>query len=146
MTTTQKPETSWPDQASYPGQTHVAPGPHSMTNMYRAHHAFRRDLAGTAARPLVDRLGLEHLSQPGDVGVQRAVGGPRRLPGPHQVGHLVGRHRLAGHQGESGQHRAGLARPEVQPDGLALAVSPGCPGAPQHADLHAHTVTAPGRR
>jgi hemerythrin-like domain-containing protein len=42
MTTTQQ---AWPDQQSYPGQTHVAPGPHDMTNMYRAHFAFRRDLA-----------------------------------------------------------------------------------------------------
>lgn len=44
MTTTQTPEASWPEQLSYPGQTHVAPGPHDMANMYRAHFAFRRDL------------------------------------------------------------------------------------------------------
>lgn len=42
MTTT--PQTSWPDQISLPGQTHAAPGPLDMTNMYVAHHAFRRDL------------------------------------------------------------------------------------------------------
>jgi len=42
MSTTQQ---SWPDQVAYPDQTHVAPGPHDMTNMYRAHFAFRRDLA-----------------------------------------------------------------------------------------------------
>ena len=42
MTTTQQP---WPAQVSYPGQTHVAPGRHDMANMYRAHFAFRRDLA-----------------------------------------------------------------------------------------------------
>ena len=43
--TTSHSEAAWPDQVSYPGQTHVAPGPHDMTNMYRAHFAFRRDLA-----------------------------------------------------------------------------------------------------
>jgi hemerythrin-like domain-containing protein len=45
MTDIQTPETTWPEQVSYPGQTHVAPGPHDMANMYRAHFAFRRDLA-----------------------------------------------------------------------------------------------------
>jgi len=44
MTTIQDPAAAWPDQISYPGQTHVAPGPHDMANMYRAHFAFRRDL------------------------------------------------------------------------------------------------------
>ena len=43
MTTTQ--QSTWPEQVSYPGQIHLAPGPHDMTNMYRAHFAFRRDLA-----------------------------------------------------------------------------------------------------
>lgn len=44
MTSTQ-PATDWPDQPSFPGQTHVAAGPHDMANMYLSHHAFRRDLA-----------------------------------------------------------------------------------------------------
>ncbi len=43
MTDTLQP--TWPTQHSYPGQTHVASGPHDMTGMYRAHFAFRRDLA-----------------------------------------------------------------------------------------------------
>src|SRR5262245_38812825 len=45
MTDIQTPETTWPVQVSYPGQTFAAPGPHDMVNMYRAHFAFRRDLA-----------------------------------------------------------------------------------------------------
>jgi hypothetical protein len=36
---------SWPAQVTYPGQTFTAPGPHDMSHMYLAHHAFRRDLA-----------------------------------------------------------------------------------------------------
>jgi hemerythrin-like domain-containing protein len=42
---TRTPGADWPDQLSLPGQTHVAQGPHDMSNMYLAHHAFRRDLA-----------------------------------------------------------------------------------------------------
>ena len=34
---------------SLAGQTHAAPGPHDMTGMYLAHHAFRRDLRRFAA-------------------------------------------------------------------------------------------------
>jgi hypothetical protein len=43
-------QSTWPDQWSYPGQTHVAAGPHEMTNMYRSHHAFRRDLVRARLR------------------------------------------------------------------------------------------------
>jgi hypothetical protein len=39
------PPATWPEQISFPGQTHVVAGPHDMANMYLAHHAFRRDLA-----------------------------------------------------------------------------------------------------
>ena len=42
--TTASTTTSWPDQVSFPGQTHTAKGPHDMRPMYLAHHAFRRDL------------------------------------------------------------------------------------------------------
>jgi hemerythrin-like domain-containing protein len=45
VTTIQTPAATWPEQLTYPGQTHTAPGPHDMTGMYRAHFAFRRDLA-----------------------------------------------------------------------------------------------------
>jgi len=38
------PTAEWPEQVSFPGQTHVAAGPHDLRNMYLAHHAFRRDL------------------------------------------------------------------------------------------------------
>ena len=31
------------------GQTHAAPGPHDLSGMYLAHHAFRRDLRRFAA-------------------------------------------------------------------------------------------------
>ena len=33
------------EQVSFPGQAHVAPGPHDQTGMYFMHHALRRDLA-----------------------------------------------------------------------------------------------------
>ena len=42
--TTTSTTTSWPEQVSFPGQTHTAKGPHDMRPMYLAHHAFRRDL------------------------------------------------------------------------------------------------------
>jgi hemerythrin-like domain-containing protein len=45
VTTIQDPTATWPQQISYPGQSHTAAGPHDMTGMYRAHFAFRRDLA-----------------------------------------------------------------------------------------------------
>jgi hemerythrin-like domain-containing protein len=42
-------ETAHPAPISLPGQTHAAPGPHDMSGMYLAHHAFRRDLRRFAA-------------------------------------------------------------------------------------------------
>ena len=42
-------ETAYPAQLRLPGQTHAAPGPHDMSGMYLAHHAFRRDLRRFAA-------------------------------------------------------------------------------------------------
>ncbi len=36
-------------QLDLPGQAHVAEGPHDLSGMYTAHHAFRRDLAAFAA-------------------------------------------------------------------------------------------------
>ncbi|WP_051684203.1 hemerythrin domain-containing protein [Blastococcus sp. URHD0036] len=36
-------------QLELPGQTHVAEGPHDLSGMYMAHHAFRRDVADFAA-------------------------------------------------------------------------------------------------
>ena len=36
-------------QLRLPGQTHAAEGPHDLSGMYMAHHAFRRDLADFAA-------------------------------------------------------------------------------------------------
>jgi hypothetical protein len=49
MSTTHQPDGTWPDQLSFPGQTHVARGPHDLSDMYRAHHAFRRDLTSFEA-------------------------------------------------------------------------------------------------
>ncbi|GAB2773550.1 hypothetical protein GCM10027039_38600 [Terrabacter koreensis] len=42
MTTTTPPTH---EQVSFPGQAHVAHGPHDQTGMYLMHHALRRDLA-----------------------------------------------------------------------------------------------------
>jgi hemerythrin-like domain-containing protein len=42
-------ETAYPAQLRLPGQTNAAPGPHDMSGMYLAHHAFRRDLRRFAA-------------------------------------------------------------------------------------------------
>jgi len=42
MTTTSNPAH---EQVSFPGQAHVAHGPHDQTGMYFMHHALRRDLA-----------------------------------------------------------------------------------------------------
>ena len=50
-------------------------------------------------------LGLEDLAQPGDVGVQGAVGGPRRLARPDQVGQRVGGDR-AGRRAAPGPRRS----------------------------------------
>jgi hypothetical protein len=49
MSATHQPKGTWPDQLSFPGQTHVARGSHDLGDMYRAHYAFRRDLAGFEA-------------------------------------------------------------------------------------------------
>ena len=42
-------ETAYPAQLMLAGQTHAASGPHDMSGMYLAHHAFRRDLSRFAA-------------------------------------------------------------------------------------------------
>ncbi len=42
-------ETAQRPQLDLPGQTHVAAGPHDLSGMYVAHHAFRRDLDRFAA-------------------------------------------------------------------------------------------------
>jgi hemerythrin-like domain-containing protein len=43
MMTTTTPQSH--EQVSFPGQAHVAQGPHDQTGMYFMHHALRRDLA-----------------------------------------------------------------------------------------------------
>jgi hypothetical protein len=42
-------ETARPAPLLLAGQTHAAPGPHDLSGMYLAHHAFRRDLRRFAA-------------------------------------------------------------------------------------------------
>ena len=55
-------------------------------------------------------VGLEHPAQPGEVGVQRAVGTGRRVVTPDQVDEPVGAHRAAGRERQRGQDAARLAR------------------------------------
>ena len=87
-------------------------------------------------------LGLQDLAQPGDVGVQGAVGGPRRLTRPDQVGQRVGGDRPAGMQRQGRDDRAGFAGAEVQPRGLAGVVRPRHPHAPQHVHPHGRQCSA----
>ena len=94
------------------------------------------DRGGAADRP----LGLEHAAQPGEVRVQRALGGARRLAAPDQVGQRVGRHRPAGGQRQGGDHRARLARAEVDVRPAVVQDA----AATQDADPHAHTVIVSG--
>ncbi|WP_051276462.1 hemerythrin domain-containing protein [Marmoricola sp. URHB0036] len=40
---------TWPQQLTFPGQSHTAEGPHDQTGMYVMHFAFRRDLHNLVA-------------------------------------------------------------------------------------------------
>ena len=40
---------TWPQQLTFPGQSHTAEGPHDQTGMYVMHFAFRRDLRNLVA-------------------------------------------------------------------------------------------------
>jgi len=52
-------------QRRFPGQAHVAEGPHDLSNMYAMHHAFRRDLdrfvTAVQRTPVADRATWQAL-------------------------------------------------------------------------------------
>ena len=81
--------------------------------------------------------------QAGHVGVQGAVGRPRRSASPDQVGEGVGGQRPGGVEGQRGEHGPGLARPDLAGGRGAVHAGLRDAGRPEHVDAHEHNVGQP---